>query len=339
MIARLNIFIICIALMPVASFAQKDSTYYFNKDGKLIANKDSAEFYRVAKYSSNGLDFTFTEYRKDGTRVEASARGFVDNPRYNSYVNLYYKNGKPCEMHQYNNGSPTKTLRYHPNGTLVQTIIYKSEPGMPYMRMIYEADSAGNANILNGNGIRKEKAVFKNGEFSEKYEWQGAYKNGARDGLWKGSDEYGITFEELYERGKLISGKSIGADGKKHHYTIMFENATYDGEFGEVEKSIKAALKNQGDTARLKSNALHVLRLSYTVNNKGVLEDIYGYNATDLSPVLLDMKPIVIKANPAVLRGVQVKYHYPAARPIIPYALSKMTFTVPVNNNVIFNSH
>lgn len=142
MIPRLYILTISCLLCTLYASAQSDTVAYFKNDGRLVSIRDSADYYRVLD-SRKGDTIKFTEYRKNGMWVKASATGSITKPVYDGYVNLYYKNGKPCEMHDYTNGSVTKTLRYFTNGALQQTIIYRQEEGWPRERLLYEADSAG----------------------------------------------------------------------------------------------------------------------------------------------------------------------------------------------------
>jgi hypothetical protein len=328
---RILYIIICqMSFCSSIALAQKDSTYYFSADGHLTANKDSSAFYRVAHYSDDGLNFTFTEYRKDGTFVKASAKGTVEQPQYHGLVTLYFKNGKACEIHEYSYGRPLKTLRYHTNGSLAQTIVYGIVPGLPYERIIYEADSTGKVNILNGNGTRKETAIFKIGELIEQYQWHGSYRNGARDGTWTGTDDHGISFEEDYHLAVLISGKSKTADGKKYKYKRIYLNATVDGDPLNLEKRIKYDMKNQSDTLRLDADRYHILSLSYTINEKGNLQDVCGYDKNDMSLISLELKHHPPKVNPATLRGVPIIAHISKPYTINSYQSLNYVFNVPV---------
>jgi hypothetical protein len=211
-------------------------------------------------------------------------------------------------MHDYTNGMATKTLRYYPNGTLQQTIIYKQEDGWPRERLLYEADSAGNININRGNGTHKDINIFTTGDITEYYTMEGPFKLGAKDGLWKGKNNWGTTFEETYDRGKLLSGISKGANGRTYHYTHKFEYPAYKNGRIRFEDFIFTRMKHPADTAGLIMTSAHRLKLSYTIDETGKPVAFRGYRADNNTEVYLDMRLGLPRCTAATLRGVPISY-------------------------------
>lgn len=308
MLNRQNILSLCLILWGAMAFAQTDSTkYYFDSNNNLIKNPDSAAYYRVID-SRNDAGFRFTEYRKDGTWVKASAKGTIEAPMYDGYVNWYYKNGKPCEMHEYSYGRAVKTLRYHSNGILLQTIVYGSVPGMPYQRLMYEADSLGKANIINGNGTHTDTGVLIRGMLTEHYTMFGQYLNGAKEGIWEGVNDKNIHFSEKYIKGKFISGKSKTSEGKTYNYIYAFEYPIYSDNRFRFELWVKNHLKTPADTLHLNYRTSRWLQLNYLIDENGKPQHIKGFKPDGITQVDLVLERNPPKWAPATLRGVPISY-------------------------------
>jgi hypothetical protein len=337
MITRLYLLILSLGLCAGIARAQTDSVFYFNKNAVIVTNHDSAAYYRVIN-SRKGDVFTFTEYRKDGMTVKALARGTIERPIYNDYVNLYYKNGKPAEMHEYSNGVITKTLRYHTNGTLIQTLLYRQEDGWPTMRILYEADSTGKPNIEKGNGTRKESGTVNMVSLSENYTVEGSYKLGAKDGTWKGSNDKGTTFEEVYDRGKLMSGTSKSADGKKYTYKKTLEYPEYKAGRASFERIVREHLKHPEDTLNLGTKWPHQLLLNYTIDKKGRPVAIRAYNPNTKTETYLDLKYGIPDWSPATIRGVPVEYFVNWNAYVPLNKLNLVPLTAPVGVKLPFNT-
>src|SRR6185312_3974759 len=137
----------------IPALAQETQPIYF-RDGHVITNPDSAEYYRVLN-SQDGDAFMFTEYHKDGTRIEEIAEGSLIDPVCVGVAKHYYKTGKVAIKQEYSShGGLQKTTGYYPNGVLMY-ITYPHGP-WPFESVAYDADSSGNVHIINGTGIREE---------------------------------------------------------------------------------------------------------------------------------------------------------------------------------------
>jgi antitoxin component YwqK of YwqJK toxin-antitoxin module len=304
MMNRLYILTSCLIFLGFVAFAQ-EAPVYFAKNGHVISNPDSAYYYRVIN-SREGDHFKFTEYHKDGTWIKGTAKGAITDPVYLNDITFYYKGGKVAVIQKYENGRLVKTIGYYPNGILLQVIDHINT--WPLTLVAYDADSSGHVHIINGNGRRIESDSLRFYHFSERYIMEGPYKNGLKDGLWKGADERGFTFEEKYDAGKLISGTSKTAEGKKYHYTKFFEYPTFNGNIDKFESHMLPHLKSISDTTGLRFFKPGFLRLSYVINEDGNVIKLTGFKKQDLSPVNLELNAGLPKCNPAKLRGVPTSY-------------------------------
>ncbi|MGZ3755334.1 MAG: hypothetical protein ACXVJE_08960, partial [Mucilaginibacter sp.] len=265
----------CLLFSAITAFAQKEAPVYF-KYNHVIKNADSADYYRVID-SRDGDNYRFTEFHKDGTWVKALATGNINDPYYIGDQTFYYKNGRIAVANQFSKGRCIKTTGYYPNGVLLQVIEYRTT--WPQQLIAYDADSSGRVHIINGNGERQETDSIAIPAFNIHlhYTMTGPYKDGLKNGLWKGTDDRGFSFEEKYEAGKLVSGTTKTPEGKKYHYTRLYQYPKFKGDIDKFEVHILPALKNKADTTGLKFFKPGFLNLSYIINEDGSVSNLTGY--------------------------------------------------------------
>jgi hypothetical protein len=301
---RLNyLFLLLLVFSTISAFAQQKQPVYF-RAGRVITNPDSADYYRVIT-SENDTSFSFTEYRKDGTRMEATATGSILYPDYIGTAIFYYKTGKIAVKKEFNvHGWLAKITGYYPNGSLIY--ITYAIPRWPLELVVYDADSSGHVHIVNGNGARQETDSLRT--CSEHYTMRGPYKDGFKDGIWTGSDDRGWAFEQTYRKGIVTSATVTTNDGKKYHYRQFFQFPEFDGKFDEFNRSILANLKNKKDTLSLEFLKPGVLHLSYVINYRGEVTQLKGFRKNKGGMVALELKGNRPRCAPAKLRGVPVPF-------------------------------
>lgn len=302
---RMYYFLLFLILVFLAmpGFAQEKQPVYF-RSGRVITNPDSADYYRVITSENNGV-FSFTEHRKDGMRMEATATGDIAYPDYIGTVIIYYKTGSIAVKKQFNvNGWLAKTAGYYPNGNPIY--ITYTIPQFPFELVVYDADSSGHVHIINGNGARQETDSVR---FSgEHYTMKGPYKDGFKDGLWTGTDDRGWIFQQTYHKGRLTSGTVTTDSGKKYHYRQFFEFPEFGSKFDEFNRSILANLKNKKDTTTVEFLKPGVLHLSYIINDHGEITQLKGFRKNKQGMLPLELKKNRPKCIPAKLRGVPVPF-------------------------------
>jgi antitoxin component YwqK of YwqJK toxin-antitoxin module len=304
MISRQYVLILCCSILSIGAFAQTDSAYYFDVHENRIDAKENAAYYKVIK-SRNADGFAFTEYHKDGTRLEAFAKGGIERPVFLGTTTAYYKNGKVSIKKEYDNGTLVKTSGYYPNGVLIYVIIHRR--AWPYNFIAYDADSSGRIHIENGNGRRQETDTIKIAHIGEVFTMEGPYKDGVKEGLWKGNDDRGLSFEERYEAGKLVSGTTV-LDGKKYRYTKVYEYPSFNGSVDKFESRIMLSIKNPADTVGLQYIKPGYPHLSYVIDEHGQIADLYGFKNSRGPHVGIELKRPLPLISPARLRGYPVRY-------------------------------
>ncbi|MDP9046603.1 MAG: hypothetical protein M3N14_00600 [Bacteroidota bacterium] len=286
-----------------SAFAQDKQPVYF-RHGSVITNPDSADYYRVLN-SQNDESFNFTEYHNDGSRIEASATGSLSDPVYRGIATYYYKTGKVAIKKEYSgHGSLLKTEGYYPNGVLMY-VTYHQGVGSGEV-LGYDADSSGNAHVINGNGVRQETDSVRLA--GEHFTMKGPYKDGLKEGVWKGSDDKGLRFEQSFLAGRFVSGTATSNVGKKYHYTKLFEYPRFKGDFDKFNRSILANLKNPTDTLNLEFLKPGILHLSYVINERGEVTALKGFRKNGHVMVGLELKSDEPICRPARLRGVPIPF-------------------------------
>src|SRR5665213_1934994 len=300
---RLYYLLVLMLLFPtIPCFSQEKQPLYF-RSGRVITNPDSAEYYRVLNSENDGL-LSFTEYHKDGTRIEASATGSISDPVYVGNATFYYKNGKVAIKNEYKSGRLLRSTGFYPSGVLMYVMYYQHFGAIP--QVVYDADSSGHAHIINGNGARQETDSVR---FSgEHYTMKGPYKDGFKDGLWKGTDDRGWVFEQTYRKGRIVSGTVTTNGGKKYRYKQFFQFPEFDGKFDDFNRDILANIKNKKDTLNLEFLKPGVLHLSYVINEKGEVTQLKGLGKDKGGLVPLELKGNRPRCSPAKLRGVPVPF-------------------------------
>jgi antitoxin component YwqK of YwqJK toxin-antitoxin module len=289
--------------LTASAFAQDEPPVYYTKNNTATTNRDSAEYYRVINSKADET-FRFTEYHKDGTWRTAEARGDINEPVYVSTLTFYYKTGQVAIKSEYKNGRLLKATGYYPNAVLMHVLYYPNP--WPFPQVAYDADSSGTPHIVNGNGSRQESDSLN--MFGEHFTMAGSYKNGWKDGVWKGTDDKGLFFEQTYQAGRFISGTTITNTGKKYHYHRFFELPRFSGDFNKFEYAIAANLKHPADTAGLEFLTPGYLHLSYVINEKGEITNLHGFKKQGKVMINLELKSDQPKCKPAMLRGVPVPY-------------------------------
>lgn len=310
--AKLVLILFVSFIISVPAFAQAGKpVFYFKTNGTRVGSKDSADYYRViTKTDSAGT--LFIDYNQDNSiRIRGFTSGQATEPGIvTGNFTSYYKNGKLFERHEFESRHPTKTFRYFQNGALMQYVLHDNKTFID--RIMFEADSLGNANISNGEGAGKQTLTSMHDSFTETVSMEGPFKNGLKEGLWKGTDDKGLSFEQIYEKGRVVSGTSRTQSGKSYHYTIEFKYPVLKGGHLGMNTWVKENMESPADTASFKYLFQGDLRLTYHINDKGEITKIIAYKASDNEAVALKLKKSPPKAGPALLRGMPVSYDLPS---------------------------
>jgi len=179
---------------------------WYNEAWQEIPDPPAA-FYRLGQQDSAGVwQGPVRDYYNSGA---VQMKGSFTNGRKDG-VFLYYSDHNTYESAgRYNKEMPVgKWETFHYNGNLKSEEYFEPEYFMKNMW-----DSLGNPLVQNGAG--KVKLYHNNGKVAE----QGEYRNGKKEGIWKGyhaNDQ--PYFEEFFSNGFLVEGRSRTLDGQRFIY-------------------------------------------------------------------------------------------------------------------------
>ena len=334
--------------IAITSFAQKKQNIYLLDDnGKIVTSKDSVTYVRVIEEPDSGsTDYNLTEYNRDNSRKRlGKVSSFSPNLIFEGPLIEFYKNGKRKQIENYvDNSLVGSAYYYYPNGKIREERNYpdifsdalagkktgksnntkisdfqlikdrflpKNEPDKPSRddyKVIQYSDSNGNA-FLDANSTGR---IEVGSESTDRV--TGNYIYGLKDGDWK---EYiikdSITYLETFSKGKLVTGKRIGANGSLQTYDRLEILPTFKGGMNNFYKFL--ATKIVYPSKALASNAGGKVFLKFVVMKDGRLNDIEviygaGYGLDEEAVRVLSLSP---KWIPGERRGAAIPIKYKVA--------------------------
>ena len=217
-----------------------DSAFVSTDSGKhtyfRVISKDSmANWYRSKTYYKSGqlqedvrsstpkggfYDGSKLQYWENGNLKQKSE--FIER-REMGQVQTWYENGKPQSIGQWEDASGT---------------------GSKHDFILSDFwDENGRQTVLNGKG-RYSKS-------DKNFHEEGEIENGLRSGIWTGRIfRYGLSFDERYEKGEFVSGKSTDASNKRYEYSEIDEKPVFKNGTDAISKYIAANFRNPSDKAQ-----------------------------------------------------------------------------------------
>ncbi|HEY0245390.1 MAG TPA: TonB family protein [Mucilaginibacter sp.] len=285
------------------AFAQKQNVYFLKKNGKEVKVRDSADYIRILTEPDSGTTFyNVKEYYKNGKFKLVGKSSKVEYNSLEGQCVFYYPSGSKQQVANYKqNFLMGDVYDFYPNGKLHTYKQYKSKPEPGHaveVLMLACNDSTGKVLAANGNGYY----IWYSNDFKNVVE-EGNIKAGLRDGKWKGSngnEKDLLTFEEDYNNGKLIQGRSLThQDNKSFTYTIREVTPQYPGGVNEFYKFIAQNVKYPYN-ARMNHIQGEVFT-SFVVEADGSLSDIKIVRSPDAE--LSEETLRVIKLSPNWIPG------------------------------------
>ncbi|WP_214070010.1 energy transducer TonB [Mucilaginibacter sp. dw_454] len=302
------------------SFAQTaNQTFFFKNNGRQVNRLDSADFVRVVLPPDSGSKlFNITEYYKDKTRKLVGKSWAADKMQFDGQVQSFYPSGKKQEMSNYKNARKLgDSYEYYPNGKLYVHKKYLADDervnGISEL-MLDCRDSTGAMLATNGEG----HYIAYSDKFSHVYD-EGSIKNGLKEGEWKGDNgdkDHHITFTEVYENGKLESGKALHLyEDKTYTYTERNIQPQYPGGLGEFGKYLGTNIRYPGVSSFTGTRGRLIAR--FVILPDGTLSEI---TIADSPDVLMSKEAVrVLNASPKWVPG----YAFGKA--------ARISYTVPIN--------
>jgi TonB family protein len=262
----------------------------------------------------------WTDYVYELSRTSTLVgKTLYDNGRIVGQPIRFYSNGVVMET-DYVDGGRMFLTSWYPNGQIRQVQFREDDPsgkGSTYQIVNYWA-ADGKQQVTDGNG----KAVFTfmypskaDSTKQVRYIEQGEYVYGRKQGLWTGHyDDNSYSYEELYDKGALQSGKSRRGDKTPATYTVSEQQPEFQGGMQGLGQFLASNLRYPADAQ--KSGQQGQVFVSFVVCTDGTLCDyevIKGVSPTVDQEALRVIKAMNGKWKPGVQRGepVKVKYNLP----------------------------
>lgn len=281
----------------------------------VVKHKDEAVYSRTLKVNpSNASQYILAEHYANGIMRRVGITTVAEGgPKFEGNMIAYYENGnKKSEENYHKNQLEGDAAYFYENGQLMKEVVFlpKSNDVQTFLTLEDRTlvknyyDSLGNPLVKEGNGHVKEQINMFDSE-------EGSYKDGLRDGTWKGTFMKGkYHFEEQYQRGKLQKGKSTDSLGNEVFYTEKQAQPSFPGGTDEFYRYIKKnyqlpkEAKKQGVNGTIVIN--FVVDASGKPTNAKAIKDL-GYGTAQEAITMLYKHPYW---EPGKMRGIPVRVSY-----------------------------
>ncbi|HEX8039757.1 MAG TPA: rhomboid family intramembrane serine protease [Chryseosolibacter sp.] len=240
---------------PDSAGAGMVKVLYDSNDHEI--HEPPAAYYRVGHRDSLGRwDGTVRDYYANGN---IRMKGVYRNDKRDGVFLYYTDKNKYIEAGRYVDGKRFgKWQTYHANGKLEAEIFYNNG------RFVHSMwDSLGNSLVVDGNG--RDIRRYPNGVIAQ----EGEYRYGLKDGYWYGRYANGeMYFEETFNRGRLVSGKSRSPEGETFVYDESSLYPMPEGGFEKLQQYVKSKPR------AVREDELGHVKLSFKVTSRGALADV-----------------------------------------------------------------
>ncbi|TKC12310.1 TonB family protein [Pedobacter polaris] len=304
-----------------ASAQKKQNIYFLKNNGKEVKLRDSADYIRVIEEPDSGeKQFNIKEFYQNGTKkLIGKVSSFEPRIIYEGLIVSFYKNGMKKSSINYKkdacvglayyffeNGKVKKQLEYLEQDPAEKKAAKKLEQNS---KLIYQVDSLGKVYVQDGNGHLIDTTKFE----SDKLVEEGDYKDGFKEGVWKGRYLSGkSSYTETYVTGKFVSGVNTVGD-KTIEYTTFESAPQFKGGINEFYKYLSRAIKYPKE-AYTNGIAGRVI-VSFTIEKDGQVVD--AKIDKPFFPSIDEEAIRVMMASPKWIPGMQrglpvrVKYNIP----------------------------
>ncbi|WP_335311369.1 TonB family protein [Olivibacter sp. CPCC 100613] len=311
-------------MLSLPGFGQDQIVTYLNKHRHIVAEKDSAQYIRTLTPSKepNAPYKLLEQYITGEVYRTGRALFFHDRITLVDLVTTFQKDGKRISEEHYKEGAPVGVCRYYyKNGKLKSEIIAPGRTGegredlkmdVPPAKLVAFYDSLGMQLVKDGDGYVRDVDDDKDVE-------EGSYKNGYKDGEWKGTflkQKYRYT--ERYKEGDLLEGLSVDSAGTEVPYNKVQEQPVYPDGMPALYRFIGMNYRYPRQAYQQRVNGAVVL--SFVVDKEGKLVDIkvvqdLGLGTGEEGIRVLRAAP---RWKPGKLRGIPVR----------------VSFTIPIHLNL-----
>ena len=229
----------------------------YDSNGAEIANGEAAAFYRMGIKDSLGRwDGAFREYDAKG---RLRVKGVYKKNKRDGVFLYYSENGICVEAGRYlDDRKFGKWQAFFGNGRIHSEIFHNSGK---FVSAVW--DSLGNQLVVDGNG--REIQVYPD----DVVKVVGEYRHGLKEGTWHGRYANGeMHYEEIYNQGLLLAGKSRSPDGETFVYDESSIFPMPEGGFERFGEYLKSEVKE------FNSDEMGHVKLSFRVTKEGAITDL-----------------------------------------------------------------
>jgi TonB family protein len=263
---------ICCVFCCYQSFGQKQTVFFFKNSGEKVDKIEKADFFRAVTAPDSGSTlYNVIEYYKNNKPKLIGKSSKIDPPSFEGQYVSYYLTGKKQEVANYHNGHKEgECYKYYKNGKLYTHTIFEPKDKDNTVEVLMDCiDTAGKVILKDGIGYY----IGYDDDFKNVNE-EGDIKAGLKNGQWKGTAKMGDTklaFNEEYDAGKLISGKSVDEAGLTYNYTQRNVQPQYKGGLAAFGQFLGSEIKYPG-WARINHTQGMVI-VAFVVGKDGSLGD------------------------------------------------------------------
>ncbi|RZL50942.1 MAG: TonB family protein [Pedobacter sp.] len=322
MMKKLTLLFLIIFATIIVHAQKKQNVYFLKNSGKEVKLKDSADYVRIIEEPDSGEKyFNIKEFYQNGNKkLLGEVSAFEPKIIYEGVVISYFKNGKSKSSINYKKDSPVGPAFYFfENGKVKKQLEYLGKDSLekksankslePKFKLIYQVDSLGQVYVKDGNGHLIDTAKSDGDKLVE----EGDYKDGFKDGVWKGKYLSGKSnYVESYADHKFVSGINTVGD-QKIEYTILEKAPEFKGGIQAFYNYLGRSIKypKEAYTNGITGSVI----VNFTVEKDGKISE-----AKIDKPFFpsIDQEAIrVIMTSPAWIAGMQrgvpvrVKYNIP----------------------------
>lgn len=313
--------------------AQEKQIIYVAANGEHTSTIDSAYIIREIDRPKQGNIFTFIDFYKSGHKLKLSGAGYWQNKvlKFHGNFTTYNFDGTKAEELSFEHGENkgeiidffTNSQIHRKSERIKVRDMYEYDrshaelnhlPNYSYYtyKINYLADSSNKVLIKNGNGFLAQNLNYLGEDFIE----EGNFKDGFRDGVWKGKNLSGsLTYQETYKKGVLQNG-ILTAHGRKTKYNKLFTAPDYKySNNHNAELYIKSIdfYKQYVPNFKSEDRGDYYIGVCLSINENGEVDQvtfrqpIANKKVEDaLTKALLNMP----KWEPATLRGIKTRANY-----------------------------
>lgn len=316
---KLTLLFILVFSIIYVSAQKKQNTYLLKNNNKEVFNRDSADFIRIIEEPDSGETyFNIKEFYQNGNKkLLGKVSSFEPRIVYEGIIVNYYKNGRTKSSINYKKDSQIGVAYYFfENGKLKKQMEYLNKDSIdkksgikslePKYRLVYQVDSLGEVYVKDGNGHLIERTKTEKDSLIE----EGDYKDGYKDGVWKGKYLSGkSSYVETYAAKKFVSGTTTMGD-QVIEYNVFEKAPEFKGGVNEFYRYLSRTIKypKEAYTNGITGSVI----INFVIEKDGQIVDA---NVTKSVSESIDKEAMrVILASPkwipGMLRGVPVRVKY-----------------------------